>query len=32
MFGYKGKRASIHQRTINEAAAVTAYVNATWLR
>jgi hypothetical protein len=32
MFGYKGKRAPIHQRTINEAAAVTAYVNATLLR
>lgn len=32
MFGYKGERASIHQRTINEAVAVTAYVNATLLR
>jgi hypothetical protein len=32
MFGYKGKRASIHPRTANEAAAVTAYVNATLLR
>jgi hypothetical protein len=32
MFGYKGKIASVHQRTINEVAAVTAYVNATLLR
>jgi hypothetical protein len=32
MFGYKGTRASIHPRTVNEAAAVTAYVNATVLR
>jgi hypothetical protein len=32
MFGYKGTRASIHPRTINETAAVTAYVNATLLR
>lgn len=31
MFGYKATRASIHQRTVNETAAVTAYVNATLL-
>jgi hypothetical protein len=28
MFSYKGKVASVHQRTINESAAVVAYLNA----
>jgi hypothetical protein len=28
MFSYKGKVASVHQRTVNESAAVVAYVNA----